>query len=503
MKTPAIAWRSGNIPLRVRLVAAVLALVTIALLVIGVFSALAVRRFLVDRIDAQLRDTARTMDLERVVKFDTSDPTAHDYVVGWVSDGQWRLIGLRNESELPVPPAPDEVPARADQPYTAAARSGSERWRLMVRQLDDGTIIIVGQSLASVDEAVDRLVAAELIVGVGVLAVLAAVGVGVVQASLRPLTEIEHTAVAIAAGDLTRRVPRHDSDTEVGRLASAFNTMITQIEGAFAARAASEERMREFVADASHELRTPLTTIRGFAELYRQGAARSPEETEALLLRIEGEAARMGLLVEDLLLLARLDQARPLTFAPVELRVLASDAATAARAVAPDRDIALEATGTPVLVIGDEPRLRQVIGNLMTNALTHTPGGTPIVVRVRTEDRLAVVEVSDAGPGLTEEQQRRVFERFYRVDKARTRRAAGTTEAVVPHSGSGLGLAIVAALVAAHSGTVCVESTPGVGATFAVRLPLADRSGTDAPPVTAGSQQSSSQGEAARGTVDV
>ena len=252
--------------------------------------------------------------------------------------------------------------------------------------------------------------------------------------------------------------------------------MLTEIEAAFAARAASEERMRRFVADASHELRTPLTTIRGFAELYRQGAAGSPEEAARLIGRIEEEAARMGLLVEDLLLLARLDQARPLAQDPVDLPVIASDAVHAARAVDPDRSISLEVApqSGPLVVPGDEARLRQVLDNLLSNALTHTPAGSPVTVRLGREEQRAVVEVADRGPGLTPEQARRVFERFYRVDSARSRPTTGR----VGTGGSGLGLAIVAALVAAHRGTVDVVSTPGEGATFRVWLPLADTRST-------------------------
>ncbi|EEP71495.1 LOW QUALITY PROTEIN: ATPase, partial [Micromonospora sp. ATCC 39149] len=306
--------------------------------------------------------------------------------------------------------------------------------------------------------------------------------------------------------DLTRRVP----DPEKGRTCPTSSwgrcpgaDTCCQIETAFTARAASEiaarsaeagardaaaaaqaseararrseERMRQFVADASHELRTPLTTIRGFAELYRQGAARAPEETAGLLRRIEDEAARMGLLVEDLLLLARLDRERPLSLAPVELPLLAGDAVQAARVVAPDRRIELEIEpgSGPLVVLGDDARLRQVIGNLMTNALTHTPPDASVTLRLRTEPgNLAVVEVADTGPGLSPEQSERVFERFYRADAARTRRAGGMTS-------TGLGLAIVAALVAAHHGTVEVGETPGGGATFRVRVPLLPDPGGD------------------------
>jgi two-component system OmpR family sensor kinase len=325
------------------------------------------------------------------------------------------------------------------------------------------------------------LVAVNLLIGTLVLVTLAIAGVWLIRASLKPLVGIERTAGAIARGDLTRRVPEQDPKTELGRLSVALNTMLSQIEAAFHARAASEaqavrseERMRQFVADASHELRTPLTSIRGFAELYRQGAAPDPGD---VLRRIEDEAARMGLLVEDLLLLARLDRERPLHLAPVHLAELVNDAAAAAHAIAPDRAIEVkmgEAAGA-LVVSGDEARLRQVVSNLVTNALTHTPAGTPVLLGLHADgENHAVIEVADRGPGLTPDQAERVFERFYRVDKARTRRASGTSAGpTLSHSGAGLGLAIVAALVAAHQGTVEVETGPGEGATFRVRLPVA------------------------------
>jgi two-component system, OmpR family, sensor kinase len=322
-----------------------------------------------------------------------------------------------------------------------------------------------------------------------------------VRQSLVPLLQIERTAAAIAAGDLTQRVPdpeAHDGEprTELGRLAKALNAMLAQIEAAFSARAQSESaareaesaaveaadaaqlsearavrsegKMRQFVADASHELRTPLTTIRGFAELYRQGAVTNPEDVARLVRRIEDEAARMGLLVEDLLLLARLDRERPLNLGPVELPVLALDAVQAAEAMAPERTIELEVRDQPDQLVarGDDARLRQVIGNLMTNALVHTPPDATVTLRLYAEpgDR-AVVEVSDTGPGLSEKQRAHVFERFYRADEARTRH---TDRAA---TGTGLGLAIVAAIVRSHQGTVEVISEPGQGATFRVTLP--------------------------------
>jgi two-component system OmpR family sensor kinase len=341
-----------------------------------------------------------------------------------------------------------------------------------------------------------------VLVSVAVLFVLLIVGIAVVRANLRPLVEIEETAEEIADGHLNRRVPERDPRTEIGRLGRSLNIMLSQIEAAFHAREESEaaahqseERMRRFIADASHELRTPLTAIRGFAEYYRQrgglvphwdksadaagrsapdmGAGLTPDDLDRIMQRVEKEAARMGLLVEDLLLLARLDQQRPLARQPIDLLSLAADAVHDARLLAPARTIDLSVQpGAAFLVTGDEPRLRQVIGNLMSNALTHTPDGSPIEVSIgsgtldprRPDSGPAVtLDVTDHGPGMTTEQAHRVFERFYRADQARTRTTGG----------SGLGLAIVRALVVAHGGVASVRTSPGQGATFRIALPLA------------------------------
>jgi two-component system OmpR family sensor kinase len=477
----------ADVPLRVKLISAMLALVTMALLVIGVASAIVMQRSLLSRVDEQLRTVAKSFtDQEVTLSSETLYvlPGTNFIVTGSsghvLTDPPTVNPSGRRIEELPRLPQGDELTKRIGKPYTANARATSEHWRLLIVRASNGAPVLFGESLSGVEGSVDDLIAAELVIGAGVLVVLAGVGVAIVQASLHPLREIERTAAAIAAGDLTRRVPESPPETEVGRLARALNAMLAQIEWAFRARAASEERMRQFVADASHELRTPLTTIRRFAELYRQGAAREPDETAALLKRIEDEASRMGLLVEDLLLLARLDQERPLNLVPLDLRVIANDAAEAARVVAPDREISLSLEGDePITVEGDESRLRQVVGNLVTNALTHTPPGTPVRLALRIDGSNALLEVADNGPGLTEEQAQRIFERFYRVDKARTRRAAGSTPEVTPHSGTGLGLAIVAALIVAHRGTVSVHSTFGGGATFQVRLPLTDASQPD------------------------
>jgi two-component system, OmpR family, sensor kinase len=502
-------WSLRRIPLRVKLVTAVLALVTLALAVISVGSTLALRSYLVGRVDTRLQDIVnevRAGDLPVDTReVDLALPS--DSIVATTSPTAWRIrkSSLLPRGDVPVLPNSRSAAAAAAsraKPYTVRAQDGSPRWRVLVVPYLAGEYLAVGQTLSDVDTAVARLIWIEALVGVAVLVLLASVGAAVVRASLRPLVQIEQTAGAIAAGDLSQRVPDpepggEEPRTELGRLSRALNAMLAQIEAGFTARAASEsaaraaesaardaavaaqaseararrseERMRQFIADASHELRTPLTAIRGFAELHRQGAAGPPEEAAKLVRRIEDEAARMGLLVEDLLLLARLDQERPLDQTPVELPVIAMDAVQAARVVAPERRIELEiAEGAgPLVALGDDARLRQVVGNLMTNAITHTPPDASVTLRLRSEPgNIGVIEVSDTGPGLAPDKLERVFERFYRADAARTRRADGTT-------GTGLGLAIVAALVAAHRGTVQVESEPGRGATFRVRLPLA------------------------------
>ncbi|MEU5905930.1 HAMP domain-containing sensor histidine kinase [Micromonospora sp. NPDC047467] len=499
--------RVRSVPLRVKLVTSVLTLVAVALLVISSLTAYFLRNYLQGQVDGQIRSTAQGVGqlLPKLRSGQVNAMLPSDYVVS-VADEQRVYPAIYDDISLdPVqlptfPPTRDGFEELEGEPRTVVSRDGYTRWRVYYAAQPDGSVLAVGLPLTEVDRAVKQLVWIDLLVGGAVLILLASVGAAIIRTSLKPLVEIERTAAAIAGGDLTRRVPDPEEGqecptSELGRLSRALNAMLTQIEAAFTARAASEsaarsaessardaaaaaqaseararrseERMRRFVADASHELRTPLTTIRGFAELYRQGAARAPEQTAGLLRRIEDEAARMGLLVEDLLLLARLDQERPLSLAPVELPVLASDAVQAARVIAPDRRIELEIEpgSGPLVVFADDARLRQVIGNLVTNALTHTPPDAQVSLRLRAEPgNLAVVEVADTGPGLSAEQAERVFERFYRADAARTRRADGITS-------TGLGLAIVAALVAAHHGSVEVVETPGGGATFRVRLP--------------------------------
>jgi two-component system OmpR family sensor kinase len=367
-----------------------------------------------------------------------------------------------------------QAQATNQKAFTVGSVSGDGRWRVVALPVSYGFAAGTGSAqialpLSIVSKPVHRLTLLVIAFGLLVTAVASLLGWLAIRRAFVPLTEVEQTAAAIAEGDLSRRVPTHPESTEVGRLTSALNGMLAQIESAFRSREASEQRTRRFAADASHELRTPLASIRGFAELYRQGAVREPEDVARTMSRIEGESKRMGTLVEDLLLLARLDEQRPARTDPVDLAVLAGDAAHDARGLDPGRTVRL--TGLmpgrgpePTVVIGDENRLRQVVANLVGNAVRHTPPGTPVEIAAGTQNGVAVIEVRDHGPGLPPEHAARVFERFYRVDSSRTRGQGG---------GSGLGLSIVAAVVSAHGGRVGVAQTPGGGATFRVELPLA------------------------------
>ncbi|MEU8303199.1 ATP-binding protein [Actinomadura sp. NPDC048955] len=473
--------------LRVKMIAGMLVLVTLGMLVMSAAGASVLRQYLVGRADDQLRGSVGRA-IDQVVPQLQSGQTRITVRIPSEMYGQVRTTDGRSLGQNPAwsesghPRLPADLNEHVDRPFTVTGTGGST-WRILAEPIPGGAVIVLAFSLEEIDRTVQRLVVIDAIVGLAVLAVLAVVGVGVVRASLRPLAAVEETAGAIAAGDLSRRVPEADPGTEMGRLGRSLNTMLGQIEAAFGARAESEaaarrseetalrseERMRRFVADASHELRTPLTAIRGFAEFYRQGAARSPAELDRLIGRIEETASRMGLLVEDLLLLARLDRQRPIERRPVDLLAVAADSVQEARVLAPERTIDLTVEGgLAYQVRGDEPRLRQVLGNLLANAITHTPEGTPVEVRLSPgtlrDEPAAVVAVADQGPGLAPDQVERVFERFYRSDEGRSR----------DDGGAGLGLAIVAALVAAHEGVVRADSTPGEGATFSVVLPLAE-----------------------------
>jgi two-component system, OmpR family, sensor kinase len=326
-----------------------------------------------------------------------------------------------------------------------------------------GEVVVVAVSLADVEATIARVRTVDAIVSALVIAALIGVGVPSLRVGLRPLTEVESAAERIAAGDDTARAPHDGEPTEVGSLARAFNLMVDKMVAALGTAADSEDRLRRFLADASHELRTPLTSIRAYAELFGQGVFDADPRGREAIGRIEAEAIRMGVLVEDLLLLARLDQQRALTVDEVELDALVGDVAADVAATSPDHvvTVSLPAAG-PVLVLGDELGLRQVVRNLVRNAVVHTPPGSRVDVSVTASQSTVVVEVRDDGPGMSEEAALHVFERFYRPDEGRSRAVAGT----------GLGLAIVESIVNAHHGTVSVRTSPGHGASFTVVLPV-------------------------------
>jgi two-component system OmpR family sensor kinase len=492
LRRPRLA-RLAQLSLRDRLVAVLVVLALAALAVTGATAVALLRGELISKVDDQIVASERAFVGGPQDAPDTSPaprglPTSTFGIVIFDA-GFTRLLGRQVGTSAPDL---DEVTPRAieqhdGRPFTVDADGGSGRWRVVaVRVTDnhglgDGTLVI-GQSLAGVQDTVTRMAVLLVVVGLSVLVLVGLLGWLVVRQALRPLRRVEDVAGAIAAGDLTQRVPEHPTSTEVGRLSAALNEMLAQIERAFAAREASEERMRRFVADASHELRTPLAAVRGYAELYRQGAVSSPDDVASAMRRIEDEATRMGGLVDDLLMLARLDEQRPGRRSPVDLTVVAADAVQDARALDTSRTVSLVGRGAPVqptVVLGDEAHLRQVVTNLVANALRHTPPGTPIELAVGPDAGYGVLEVRDHGQGIEPEQVHQVFERFFRADASR-QRASG---------GSGLGLAIVAAIVAAHHGQVGVSQTPGGGATFAVRVPVVPDPETATPPrFTGGSQ---------------
>jgi two-component system, OmpR family, sensor kinase len=463
--------------LRTRLLAGLLALVTAGLAVSGTVVYRALEDSLRRRVDQQLEQsrTAVLTELARGERFGSPFSSGRS-VIPSGTFGEWRrpdgAVLRYVERTRPVPALPSPL-ADGERFFTVGSDRSEIDYRVMSTSLPDNGTLVVALPLDDVEQTLHRLLRTEVVVAAAVLILLTALALWVVRLGLRPLERIGVTAGAIAGGDLSRRVEPAEPRTEIGRLGLSLNAMLGQIEEAFAERRASEDRLRRFVADASHELRTPLTAIRGYAELFRRGAAERPEDLARAMRRIEEESARMGGLVEDLLLLARLDQGRPLERSSVDLVPLAADAIADLRALEPDRPVSFEHPGT-LDVIGDEARLRQVVGNLLDNARRHTPPATPVHVRLARHDSRARLEVVDEGPGLPPGEAERVFERFYRSDPARARATGGT----------GLGLSIVAAIAAAHGGTVQAdEVADGRGARFVVELP-AGTERVDQPTVT-------------------
>jgi len=480
--------------LRARLLVGLLGLAAAGLLVLGAVTYAEQRSFLLDRVDQQA-ESAMPAVSAALDQRGINAPGARDLggpshrgpgggrrpppgevnlppgTYGQRRDASGKVLGSVVLSYGEAAPAAPKLPAKLDvgKTITVGAVGGSElRYRVLAQPTGDqpGTTV-VAVPLRDVDQTLDRLLLVEGLVIGGVLLALGVLAWFVVRLGLRPLDRIAATAGAIASGDLSKRVSPATPSTEVGRLGIALNAMLASLERAFAQRKASEQRLRQFLSDASHELRTPLSSIRGYAEVFRIGAARTPQDTAKAMRRIEDEAARMGVLVDDLLTLAHLDELRDPVRDEVDLAAVARDAADDARAMAPDREITVSA-GSPARVLGDPHQLRQVLANLIGNALVHTPAGSPIEISLEREDEDVRLEIRDHGPGLPTSDAEALFERFWRAEGGR-RRGKG---------GAGLGLAIVAGIVDAHGGRVAATNAQGGGARFVVHLPAHSRDAT-------------------------
>ncbi len=466
--------------LRTRLLLAVLALVATGFVVAGAATYLSLRSFLLERVDQQLRDArvpvARALSSGpgSALPFDPTrdgrDGNLPPGTYGQVRDANGSILNTVTFSyggDEPAPVLPDPLPsaarARGGTIFSAGSTAGSAApgFRVLVQDVPGvQRVLVVAVPLTETRQTLTQLIGVEVVVLLGVLAALAVATWLIIKRDLRPLETMAVTADAIAAGDLTRRVQPAEPRTEVGRLGLSLNTMLARIEEAFAERAATEDKLRRFLADASHELRTPLTSIRGYSEMFER-AKDDPEDLDLAMRRIEEESKRMGLMVEELLVLARLGESREPERAPVDFACVVSDAVSDARAASPRRDIGLETVETAD-VLGDDHQLRQVAANLLSNAVRHTPEEAAIRVRLTAGDGHAALAVADDGPGLEPAVAAKVFEPFFRADESRARETGG----------AGLGLAIVAAIVEAHGGAVRLDTSPGAGATFTVTLPL-------------------------------
>ncbi len=489
--------------LRVRLLLVLVALAAVGLVVTDGVTYASLRSFLTTRVDQQLEVAAFPVErhlfaaaglapapgVRQVAPSGSKATAPHPTIPGPGARGRGRsglivsgtFAELRSpggsvlarasftlgskQSSAPLLPAHLPVPGPSGSPtfFTVGSGPAGPGYRVMERAVLGGqAVLLVAQPTSELSSTLSQLLVVEVVVSAAVLVGLAALAWLLVRRDTRPIEDMAAAATAIAAGDLSLRVSSGRSGSEVGRLASAFNTMIGEIEDAFAARVASEERLRRFLADASHELRTPLTSIRGYSELFELGMRERPDDLARSLGHVRAEAARMERLVDDLFLLAQLDHERPLASDPVDLAVVVGRSVDSARLRADGHLITLSVSG-PVVVRGDEFRLRQVVDNLVTNALIHTPPGTPVTVRVGVDGTEAVLEVGDRGPGIPSDQLSHIFEPFHRLDRSRSRATGG----------AGLGLAIVEAVVHAHGGAVAARpGEGGRGVVFEVRIPI-------------------------------
>ena len=480
----------SNWRLRTRLILASVLLAAVAISASDFAARTALRSYLIDQIDRQLTFIAQEnlMRLDRAGIEASNESQADDRSAFQVLrpvrglpnaislslldvDGNLigRLGGDLNQKQVSVSGMPlTDVQKQGNQPFTIEGGRNQPDVRAIAQALPTGLgSVIVASSLEDVDRTTARLSFFFFILGALALLLIALSGRWLIAAALKPLDKVETTAEAITSGDFSARLPVTKTNTEVGRLTTVLNKMLARIEESFAARVASENKLRRFAADASHELRTPLTAIRGFAELYRQGAITGEEKTRELISRIEKESVRMSALVEDLLLLARLDQSRELENKPVELGAIVKEATASAKAAGPDHIFELSVPSEEIYVLGDSRRIHQVVANLLANARTHTPAGTKIKTTLSQDLNETTLAVSDNGPGLSKADQEKIFERFFRADPSRAR-----TGGVVNQEGTGLGLSIVDAVMNALGGKVTVDSELGRGATFTLHFPI-------------------------------
>ena len=477
VRTPLSLWSLRN-----RLILASVVLASFAIIASDFAANAALRTYLISQVDDQLINISSTslnrLDRAGIAPLEADDknspfkileplrgvPTATSITL---LDIDGNLIGqvggeLGGKNFAVTGMKIDEVSQYKNRPFTIEGKDGQPDIRALAQMLPTGMgSVIVADSLEKVDKTLSQLRFLFLILGLIALITIAMAARWIIALGLKPLEAVEDTAEAIAAGDLSARLPAAKPDTEVGRLTTSLNTMLARIEESFTARVESENKLRRFVADASHELRTPLTAIRGFAELHRQGAVVGEEKTKELINRIEKESVRMSSLVEDLLLLARLDQSRELAKEPVDLNTLITEAVASARAAGPNHPIEIKLEASEIFVLGDSQRIHQVIANLLANARAHTPNGTEISITAMQGVSETTIAVSDKGPGLSKADQDRIFERFYRADPSRVRNSG---------EGSGLGLSIVDAVMNAHGGYVSVKSEVGQGATFTLHF---------------------------------
>jgi two-component system OmpR family sensor kinase len=473
----------ANSSLRNRLTVGVLVLSAIGFIGAGVGAQALLKDYLINQVDDQLlsvvNGTADRLDQAGIARDDDGDgrgpqsaraitplnrvPTSISVTVldpfGNLVGGIGGDLNSNQVTDYVMGLLPGQVAAFGSKPFTIEAPGADFRVATTVLPSSLGSVI-VAQSLSDFDKTTRQIGIVFLIIGGLVLLFIAFASRQVIKLSMKPLEKIEATAEKIAGGDLSARLENFEPDTEVGRLSTSLNQMLSRIEESFAARTESESKLRRFVADASHELRTPLTSIRGFAELHRQGAVPEGEKTKELISRIEKESMRMGSLVEDLLMLARMDQSREIVMADVDLSNLINEAVSSAQAAGPEHPITSD-IAHDVHTQGDSDKIYQVVTNLLANARAHTPAGTAIHVATYSAEDGTYVTVADKGPGLTAEDQQLIFERFYRVDTSRQRSSS---------DGSGLGLSIVDEVMKAHGGSVSVSSEPGNGATFTLHF---------------------------------